>query len=69
MSAAASLTRREREVAALIAQGKTSREIALGLVLGERTVETHIGNILGKLGLRNRAEAAAYAVRQEPARR
>lgn len=56
------LTRREREVAALIAQGQTNREIAATLVLGERTVETHLSNILGKLGLSSRRKIAAWAI-------
>jgi DNA-binding CsgD family transcriptional regulator len=60
--AVARLTRREREVAILIAQGKTSREIAEALVLGERTIETHTSNILGKLGFRSRREIIAWAM-------
>ncbi len=56
------LTAREREVAALIARGKTNREIAEALVVGEATVETHVGNILGKLGFGSRAQVAAWAV-------
>jgi DNA-binding CsgD family transcriptional regulator len=68
-AAVARLTRREREVAALIAQGKTSREIAEALVLGERTVETHTSNILGKLGLSSRRAIAAWAITAGLARR
>jgi len=56
------LTPREREVAALIAQGKTSREIADLLVVSERTAETHVSNILSKLGFTARAQIAAWAV-------
>jgi DNA-binding NarL/FixJ family response regulator len=56
------LTAREREVAALIAQGKTSREIAALLVVSERTAEVHVSNILGKLGFSSRAQIAAWAV-------
>jgi DNA-binding CsgD family transcriptional regulator/Flp pilus assembly protein TadD len=56
------LTAREREVAALIAQGKTSREIAELLVLSERTAEGHVNNILGKLGFTSRAQIAAWVV-------
>jgi DNA-binding NarL/FixJ family response regulator len=55
------LTEREREVAALIAQGKTNREIADTLVVGVRTVETHISNILFKLGYTSRAQIASWA--------
>lgn len=56
------LTPREREVAALIAQGKTSREIAALLVLSERTAEGHVNNILLKLGFTSRAQIAAWVV-------
>lgn len=56
------LTTREREVAALIAQGKTSREIAELLVVSERTAEVHVSNILGKLGFTSRAQIAVWAV-------
>jgi DNA-binding CsgD family transcriptional regulator len=56
------LTRREREVAALIAQGKSNREIARALFLSERTVEGYVGNILAKLGFTSRAQIAAWAV-------
>lgn len=66
---AAQLTRRERDVAALVAQGKTSREIAEALVIGERTVETHVGNLLAKLGLGSRREVAAWAIEVGLARR
>ncbi len=54
----------EREVAVLVARGKSNREIAEALVLGERTVQTHVGNILNKLGLDSRTAAAAHAVRR-----
>ena len=56
------LTPREREVATLIAQGKTSREVADLLVVSERTAEVHVSNILGKLGFTSRAQIAAWAV-------
>lgn len=55
------LTARERDVAALVGQGKSNREIAAALVLGERTVETHVGNILSKLGFTSRAQIAVWA--------
>ena len=48
------LTEREREVAALIAQGKSNGQIASELVLSKRTVEKHIANILSKLALTSR---------------
>jgi DNA-binding NarL/FixJ family response regulator len=56
------LTEQELRVLALIAEGKTNREIAESLYLGEGTVRNYVSNILGKLGVSNRAEAAAYAV-------
>jgi DNA-binding CsgD family transcriptional regulator len=56
------LTRREREVAALIATGKSNRAIAEALVIGERTVEGHVGNLLGKLGFTSRAQISVWAV-------
>ena len=55
------LTEREREVAALIAQGKSNREIADTLVVGVRTVEAHISNIFSKLGYTSRAQIASWA--------
>ncbi|CAM5645082.1 DNA-binding response regulator [Streptomyces spiroverticillatus] len=58
-----SLTEREREVLALIADGRSNREIARALVLSEKTVKTHVSNILMKLDLADRTQAALYAVR------
>jgi DNA-binding CsgD family transcriptional regulator len=55
------LTEREREVAALIAQGKASREIAEILVVNDRTIEKHIENILSKLGFTSRVQIAMWA--------
>ena len=60
--AAGGLTAREREVAALIAQGKSNREIAAVLVLSERTIEGHVSNIFNKLGFNARTQIAAWAV-------
>lgn len=57
------LSYQELKVLSLITQGKTNREIATLLFLGEGTVRNYVSNILGKLGLSNRAEATAYAVR------
>jgi non-specific serine/threonine protein kinase len=56
------LTRREREVAAMIAAGKTNREIAETLVVSTRTVETHVENVLTRLGFSSRSQIAAWAV-------
>ncbi|HEV2237680.1 MAG TPA: helix-turn-helix transcriptional regulator, partial [Ktedonobacterales bacterium] len=58
------LTAREREVAALIARGATSRAIAQALVIGERTAEAHVSHILAKLAFNSRAQIAAWAVEQ-----
>ena len=55
------LTRREREVAALIARGQSNRAIGAELVISERTVEKHVANILARLELRSRAQLAVWA--------
>ncbi len=55
------LTTREREVAALIAQGKSNREIADILVVSDRTIESHVRNVLSKLGFTSRAQIAVWA--------
>ena len=57
------LTRRETQILALVAQGRHNREIAAELTLSPRTVERHVGKILARLGVANRAEAAAVAIR------
>jgi two-component system response regulator DevR len=53
------LSDREAEVLAHLAEGLTDREIAARLGISPRTIETHVGSILHKLGVRNRAQAAA----------
>jgi class 3 adenylate cyclase/DNA-binding CsgD family transcriptional regulator len=58
------LTSREREVARLLAAGRTNREVADILVITEGTVEVHVKHILSKLGLRSRAQVAAWAMDQ-----
>jgi DNA-binding CsgD family transcriptional regulator len=57
------LSRREREVLALIAEGRTNREIGERLFISQKTVGVHVGNILAKLGVSGRVEAAAVAIR------
>jgi non-specific serine/threonine protein kinase len=59
------LTRRQEEVAGLVAQGLTDREIAARLVVSPRTAESHVEQILSRLGFRSRAEIAAWASRRE----
>ncbi len=61
-SAFAALSQQEKHVLLLVAEGKTNREIAKHLYLGEGTVRNYVSSILSKLGVSNRAEAAAYAV-------
>ncbi|MFI0485096.1 response regulator [Actinomadura sp. 9N215] len=55
------LTRREAEVLALIAQGRSNAEIAGALFISEATVKTHINNLFAKASLRDRAQAVTYA--------
>jgi len=61
-SAFAHLSQQEKHVLLLVSEGKTNREIAKLLFLGEGTVRNYVSSILSKLGVSNRAEAAAYAV-------
>ncbi|MGW3421003.1 ATP-binding protein [Streptomyces phaeochromogenes] len=56
----ASLTRREREVAELVAEGLGNQQIADRLVIARRTAEGHVERILGKLGFSNRSQIAAW---------
>jgi DNA-binding NarL/FixJ family response regulator len=53
------LTRREQEVALLVARGLTNRQIALELSISEHTVASHVRKILKKLGLRSRAQISS----------
>jgi two-component system, NarL family, response regulator DevR len=61
-SAFADLTQQEMHVLQLVSEGRTNRQIAEMLYLGEGTVRNYVSSILSKLNVRNRAEAAAYAV-------
>lgn len=61
-AAFAMLSQQEKYVLLLVSEGKTNREIAQILFLGEGTVRNYVSSILSKLGVSNRAEAAAYAV-------
>lgn len=58
------LTRRQREVAALIGRGFTNHQIATELSITERTVETHVGKILRKLGVHSRTRIATWMMKQ-----
>lgn len=58
------LTRREREVLQLVAQGRTSSEIAAQLFISPRTAEGHRANFMRKLGLQNNAEIVRYALKR-----
>lgn len=58
------LSDREREILQLIAKGRANKQIAEQLSLSVRTVERHRSSIMNKIGLHNRAELVAYAVRQ-----
>ena len=60
---AGGLTNRQLDVLALVAQGLRNAEIAERLVVSEKTVDHHVSSILGRLGVRNRGEASAAAVR------
>jgi non-specific serine/threonine protein kinase len=65
----APLTRREREIAELIAEGLSNREIAERLVIAKRTADSHVEHILAKLGFNSRTQIATWTVsRHEQAR-
>ncbi|SDZ10518.1 DNA-binding response regulator, NarL/FixJ family, contains REC and HTH domains [Evansella caseinilytica] len=59
------LTPQEKQVLSFIANGKTNREIGKAMHLSEKTIRNYVSNIFSKLDLHNRAEAAAYAVRNK----
>lgn len=56
------LTARERDVAALVAQGQSNRDIARTLIISENTVATHVGNILSKLEFESRTQIVGWAI-------
>ena len=56
------LTPRERQVAALVASGRTNRQIGRVLGISEKTAEVHLHHVMSKLDARSRAEVAAWAV-------
>jgi len=60
------LTRRETEVAALIAQGLSNQRIAAKLVIEQGTVANHVGHMLRKLDLANRTQIAAWFIARKP---
>jgi|SRR5215211_1581295 len=57
------LTKRERDVLRLLAQGRENSAIAAELMISPATVKTHVAHVLAKLGLENRVQAAVFAVR------
>ncbi|MDA0170909.1 LuxR C-terminal-related transcriptional regulator [Solirubrobacter taibaiensis] len=62
------LTAREREIAELVAAGRTNRETAEQLVLSTRTIEAHLRNVYAKLGVRSRIELVRALQAAEPTR-
>lgn len=57
------MTKRELEVIDLIARGKTNKEISDELFISEKTVKNHVSNIFKKIGVKDRTQAAVYAIR------
>jgi predicted ATPase/DNA-binding CsgD family transcriptional regulator len=64
----ATLTRRQWEIARLVARGMTNKDIADTLIIAQRTVENHLGQVFTRLGARNRAQVAAWVSEQETPR-
>jgi predicted ATPase/DNA-binding CsgD family transcriptional regulator len=65
--ASSPLTRRELEIADLVAQGMSNKEIASTLVIAQRTAETHVEHVLTKLGFTSRAQIATWATARKAA--
>ncbi|MFJ8625072.1 response regulator [Kitasatospora sp. NPDC093550] len=65
-AALAGLTPREREILALVGEGKTNRQIGQELYLAEKTVKNHVSRLLAKLGVERRLQAAVLAAHAEP---
>jgi predicted ATPase/DNA-binding CsgD family transcriptional regulator len=59
------LTRRELEIAGLLAEGMTNKEIATRLVISQRTVESHVDHVLAKLGMTSRTQVASWVTEQQ----
>ena len=59
----AALTKQERKILSLVAEGKTNKEIASEVFLSDKTVKNYVSSILAKLNLERRAQAAAYVAR------
>jgi predicted ATPase/DNA-binding CsgD family transcriptional regulator len=66
MTPPSSLTRREREIAALVAEGRSNKAIAAELVISPATVARHVANIMVKLGFHSRAQIAVWSAGREP---
>jgi DNA-binding NarL/FixJ family response regulator len=59
------LTRREAQVAELVAAGRTNRQIGRALTISEKTVEVHVHNVIAKLGAHSRTEVATWVVTEQ----
>lgn len=59
------LTRRELQVLALVAAGKTNQQIAAALVISDHTVRRHLQNIFSKVGVSSRAAATAFVLQHD----
>ena len=59
------LTRRELQILALVAAGKTNQQIAAALVISDHTVRRHVQNIFSKIGVSSRAPATAFVLQHD----